>query len=254
MACGPVVDQRYLKDLEGARRDLASIIQRKNAAPVLLRLAFHDAANYNVTNNTGGVNGSVRLRQELSQPPNKGIEDGVKFCEEVKKKHPRVTYADIIQLAGVLAVELSGGPCIDFVPGRMDTNVADKLNIPNPRGGADHLRRTFYQMGLSDKDIVVLSGAHTLGRARKENSGFNGPFTRNTLKFDNSYFVELMRGETPGLVKFPTDKALVQDPVFRPLVELYARHEGAFFRDYAESHKKLSELGFTPSLHVWRWM
>lgn len=28
--------------------------------------------------------------------------------------------------------------------------------------GAAHLRDTFYRMGLSDKDIVVLSGGHTL--------------------------------------------------------------------------------------------
>lgn len=28
--------------------------------------------------------------------------------------------------------------------------------------GASHLRDTFYRMGLSDKDIVALSGGHTL--------------------------------------------------------------------------------------------
>lgn len=28
--------------------------------------------------------------------------------------------------------------------------------------GAPHLREVFYRMGLSDKDIVALSGGHTL--------------------------------------------------------------------------------------------
>lgn len=241
-----MVDNKYLQDIEGARRDLRALVHSNNAAPIFLRLAFHDAANYNAIENTGGVNGSVRLRDELKQSPNKGIEPGVRLCEDVKKKHPRVTYADLYQLAGVVAVEESGGPTIDFVPGREDTDVPDELNIPNPNGGADHLRRTFYQMGLTDKDIVVLSGAHTLGRARRENSGFDGPFTKHPLEFDNSYFVELLRGDTPGLVKFPTDKALLHDLIFRPFVDLYAKHQGAFFRDYAESHKKLSELGFIP--------
>ncbi|XP_076924809.1 putative L-ascorbate peroxidase 4, peroxisomal [Bidens hawaiensis] len=102
-------------------------------------------------------------------------------------------------------------------------------------------------MGLSDKDIVALSGGHTLGRAHADRSGFEGPWTREPLKFDNSYFVELLKGESEGLLKLPTDLALVEDPVFHRYVDLYAKDEDAFFNDYAVSHKKLSELGFTPS-------
>lgn len=88
--------------------------------------------------------------------------------------------------------------------------------------GPPHLRDVFYRMGLSDKDIVALSGGHTLvlslmnlhlgidiffsyenvvclkvpllcyllqGRAHPERSGFEGPWTKEPLKFDNSYFV-----------------------------------------------------------------
>lgn len=33
---------------------------------------------------------------------------------------------------------------------------------------------------------------------------------------------ELLAGEKEGLLKLPTDKALLADPVFRPLVEKYA--------------------------------
>lgn len=36
---------------------------------------------------------------------------------------------------------------------------------------AEHLRKVFYRMGLDDKEIVALSGAHTLGRAYKNRSG-----------------------------------------------------------------------------------
>ncbi len=71
---------------------------------------------------------------------------------------------------------------------------------------AEHLRKVFHRMGLSDQEIVALSGAHTLGRAYKNRSGFgseegtkytkDGPGTKGGtswtpewLKFDNSYFV-----------------------------------------------------------------
>ncbi|KVH94573.1 heme peroxidase, partial [Cynara cardunculus var. scolymus] len=71
------------------------------------------------------------------------------------------------------------------------------------RVGTDHLRDVFVKtMGLTDEDIVALSGGHTL---------------------------------------LPTDKALLGDPVFRPLVDKFAADKDAFFNAYAESHMKFSE-------------
>ncbi|GKV30142.1 hypothetical protein SLEP1_g38998 [Rubroshorea leprosula] len=93
--------------------------------------------------------------------------------------------------------------------------------------GSDHLRDVFGHMGLRDKDIVALSGGHTLVP--------QGAFW---------IWRELLSGEKEGLIQLPTDKALLEDPVFRPLVEKYAADEDAFFADYAESYLKLSELGF----------
>jgi L-ascorbate peroxidase len=53
-----------------------------------------------------------------------------------------------------------------------------------------------------------------------------------------------MSGEKEGLIQLPSDKALLEDPVTRELVELYAKDEDKFFEDYTISHLKLSELGF----------
>ncbi|KAI3728951.1 hypothetical protein L6452_17596 [Arctium lappa] len=214
----------------------------------MLRLAWHDAGTYDVNTKTGGPNGSIRTEEEYSHGSNNGLKIAIDFCEEIKSKHPRITYADLYQLAGVVAVEVTGGPTVDFVPGRKDSKISPKEGrLPNATKGAPHLRDVFYRMGLSDKDIVALSGGHTLGKAHADRSGFDGPWTREPLKFDNSYFVELLKGESEGLLKLPTDIALLDDPAFRHYVELYAKDEDAFFNDYATSHKKLSELGFTPS-------
>ncbi|GAA0139973.1 hypothetical protein LIER_01409 [Lithospermum erythrorhizon] len=239
------VNNEYLKEIEGARCDLSDLINRKNCAPIMLRLAFHDAGNFDAKTKTGGANGSIRFPVELANPANNGIKVALDFCDEVKNKHPTVTFADLYQLAGVVAVEVTGGPNIDFVPGRTDSTIPDAVRLPNPNGGSEHLRENFYRMGLSDKDIVALSGSHTLGRAHKERSGFEGPFTKEPLKFDNSYFRELLKGETEGLLKLPSDKALVEDHEFKKYVQRYAKCEETFFKEYAESHKKMSELGFT---------
>ncbi|KAI4373321.1 hypothetical protein MLD38_011457 [Melastoma candidum] len=242
-----MVDSDYCKDVEKARRLLRALIFTKQCAPIMLRLAWHDAGTYDAKTNTGGPNGSIRNEAELQHSSNNGLKIAVDFCEEVKAKCPRISYADLYQLAGVVAVEATGGPTINFVPGRKDSMESpEEGRLPDASKGVQHLREVFFRMGLSNKDIVALSGGHTLGKAHKERSDFDGPWTKEPLRFDNSYFVELLKGYTPGLLKLPTDTALVEDPVFHRFVELYAKDEEAFFRDYAESHKKLSELGFVP--------
>ncbi|WCJ39864.1 ascorbate peroxidase 3 [Euphorbia peplus] len=244
----PVVDTDYLKEIDKARRDLRALIAYKNCAPIMLRLAWHDAGTYDKNTKTGGANGSIRNEEEFTHGSNSGLKIAIDFCESVKSKHPKITYADLYQLAGVVAVEVTGGPTVDFVPGRKDSKISPKEGrLPDAKKGHSHLRDIFYRMGLSDKDIVALSGGHTLGRAHPERSGFDGAWTKDPLKFDNSYFVTLLNGETEGLLVLPTDRCLLEDPGFRQYVELYAKDEDAFFRDYAISHKKLSELGFSPS-------
>lgn len=43
-----------------------------------------------------------------------------------------------------------------------DAETADEGDLPDANQGASHLRTLFSRMGLSDKDIVALSGGHTL--------------------------------------------------------------------------------------------
>ncbi|KAL0543433.1 hypothetical protein IC582_018529 [Cucumis melo] len=245
----PIVDAVYLKEIEKARRDLRALIFKEKCAPIMLRLAWHDAGTYDAKTKTGGPNGSIRFMKELNHTANKGLKIAVDFCETVKARHPKITYADLYQLAGVVAVEITGGPSIDFVPGRKDANAAvEEGRLPDAHQGASHLRDVFCRMGLTDKDIVALSGGHTLGRAHKDRSDFEGPWTKDFLKFDNSYFVELLKNNSRSgeqLLKLPTDKALVTDSQFSQYVKAYAKDEDMFFEDYAASHKKLSELGFT---------
>jgi hypothetical protein len=126
--------------------------------------------------------------------------------------------------------------------------------------GAEHLRQVFgARMGFTDREIVALSGAHTLGRCHAVRSGFDGPWTTQPLKFDNEYFVNLVERkwrerkwngprqfedvETGKLMMLPSDIALIEDDKFRSIVEEYANDEKLWFRDFAKSYGKLIALG-----------
>ncbi|XP_074305532.1 putative L-ascorbate peroxidase 4, peroxisomal [Silene latifolia] len=230
---GQVNDAEYLKEIDKARRDLRALIFSKQCAPIMLRLAWHDAGTtYDVKTKTGGPNGSIRY--ELSHGANRGLKVAIDLCEEIKAKHPKITYADLYQrMYGCTSACWSRG-CGSL---RFSTISSDILinnqdcpsstvegRLPDANGGGEHLREIFYRMGFSDKDMVALSGAHTLVRAYADRSGFKGAWTPEPLKFDNSYFVEMLKGERAGMLKLPTDKVLVQGPVFLPYVELYNSH------------------------------
>lgn len=59
-----------------------SKVVNKVKAPVLLRLAFHDAATYRLSDNKGGPNASVQF--ELDRPENIGLKRGWSNVVEVR--------------------------------------------------------------------------------------------------------------------------------------------------------------------------
>lgn len=216
--------------------------------PILVRLAWHDAGTYCAKTKTGGANGSIRFEPEAGHGANAGLKIAHDFLKNIKEAVPEVSYADLYQLASVVAIEFAGGPKIPFKFGRIDADSADKCTpdgrLPDANKRMGHLREVFYRMGLTDKDIVALSGAHTLGAGHKDRSGFEGAWTPKPIVFDNSYFVEILKEDAdPKLLRLVSDLALLDEPKTKALCELYAKDQEAFFKDYTESHVKLSELG-----------
>ncbi|KAG5031394.1 hypothetical protein JHK82_015004 [Glycine max] len=234
-----------------------------------IRLGWHDAGTYNKNIEEwplrGGANGSLRFEVELKHGANAGLLNALKLLQPIKDKYSGVTYADLFQLASATAVEEAGGPKIPMKYGRVDVSGPEqcpeegRLPDAGPPSPADHLRQVFYRMGLNDKEIVALSGAHTLGRSRPDRSGWGKPETKYTkdgpgapggqswtvqwLKFDNSYFKDIKEKRDEDLLVLPTDAALFEDPSFKVYAEKYAEDQEAFFKDYAEAHAKLSNLG-----------
>ncbi|XP_030455069.2 probable L-ascorbate peroxidase 6, chloroplastic/mitochondrial isoform X1 [Syzygium oleosum] len=257
------------EQLKGAREEIKELLKTKFCHPILVRLGWHDSGTYNKNieewPKRGGANGSLQFEMELKHAANAGLVNALKLLEPIKEKYPSLTYADLFQLAGATAIEEAGGPKIPMKYGRVDVSRPEecpeegRLPAAGPPSPADHLREVFYRMGLNDKEIVALSGAHTLGRSRPERSGWGKPETKYTkdgpgapggqswtvqwLKFDNSYFKDIKERRDEDLLVLPTDGVLFEDPSFKVYAEKYAEDQEAFFKDYAEAHAKLSNLG-----------
>ncbi|CAN8234172.1 unnamed protein product [Cochlearia groenlandica] len=255
--------------LKSAKEDIKVLLRTKFCHPILVRLGWHDAGTYNKNieewPQRGGANASLRFEAELKHAANAGLISALKLIQPLKDKYTNISYADLFQLASATAIEEAGGPDIPMKYGRVDVSAPDqcpeegRLPDAGPPSPADHLREVFYRMGLNDKEIVALSGAHTLGRSRPERSGWGKPETKYTktgpgkaggqswtvkwLKFDNSYFKDIKEKRDDDLLVLPTDAALFEDPSFKNYAEKYAEDPAAFFKDYAEAHAKLSNLG-----------
>nr|ACN31633.1 unknown [Zea mays] len=177
--------------VKAAREDIRELLRTTHSHPILVRLGWHDAGTYdkNIEEwpQRGGANGSLRFDVELKHGANAGLINALKLIQPIKDKYPSITYADLFQLASATAIEEAGGPKIPMKYGRVDVTGPEqcppegKLPDAGPSSPADHLREVFYRMGLNDKEIVALSGAHTLGRSRPERSGWGKPETKYTV-------------------------------------------------------------------------
>ena len=113
-------------DYAAVRRELTLLMDNPSwddgsLAPVFLRLAWHSSGTYDKATNTGGSNGAgMRYETEAADPENAGLEVARAFLEPVKRRFPGISYSDLWILAAYVGIEYTGGPAIEFTPGRTD--------------------------------------------------------------------------------------------------------------------------------------
>ncbi|XAR66192.1 Peroxidase [Bertholletia excelsa] len=247
----------------------------------VLRMFFHDCF-------IRGCDASVLLD---STPGNKAEKDGPPnislaafyVIDDAKAKLetacPRtVSCADIVAIAARDVVVMSGGPYWNVLKGRKDGRVSranETINLPAPSFNVTQLLQSFFRKGLGVKELVALSGGHTLGfshcssfEARLRNFSSKsdidpsmsaefakslkskcpkpskdpsaGEFLDSTPStFDNDYYKRVVAGK--GV--FASDQSLHGDFRTRWIVELYAWDQSLFFRDFAASMVKLGNAG-----------
>lgn len=276
-----VASQAPLSSTVGVRllaamvRDLRALVLEKSCGPILIRLSWHDAGVYSSGRKKGGCpNAAMRFRDggEGTFGANAGLPTvALSLLQPISSKYVNdlgvISHTDLWALAANVAIDVMGGPPITTRFGRVDAGSSkdsvegQEGRLPDGDKGPDHLRDIFWPKGFSDKDIVALSGAHTVGANHLDRSGFDGPWTENPLTFDNTYFKDLVfksykleqtakglpqnRHGATGTVMLQSDLALLTDPAFKVHVYRYASDQAAFFADFADAWVRLQELGYT---------
>ncbi|CAN1155839.1 Lignin-forming anionic peroxidase [Linum perenne] len=257
--------------LSTIRRSINTAISReRRMAASLLRLHFHDCF-------VQGCDASILLDQsEKTAIPNRRFTKTFKVIEDAKSRIERlcpgvVSCSDIIAVAARDASASVEGPTWDVKLGRRDSDSAflslANSDIPGPKSDLQTLISDFQKKGLTARDMVALSGAHTLGfaqcftfRDRIYDNGTKADFARKKKKacpaeggdrylapldtvtpksFDNNYFKTLMRKK--GLLE--SDQVLYSGGSTDGIVEEYSRDGGKFSTDFAAAMVKMGDIG-----------
>ncbi|KAF9623006.1 hypothetical protein IFM89_035987 [Coptis chinensis] len=152
----------------------SAIAREKRIGASLLRLHFHDCF-------VNGCDGSILLDDigsfigEKNALPNRNSARGFDVVDNIKSAVERVcpgvvSCADALTIAARDSVVILGGPTWNVKLGRRDARTASQsaanTNIPPPTSNLPNLISSFQAQGLSARDMVALSGAHTIGLAR----------------------------------------------------------------------------------------
>ncbi|KAL8235076.1 hypothetical protein R6Q59_021176 [Mikania micrantha] len=248
--------------------------------PGTLRLFFHDCF-------VRGCDASVFLANanaEKDHPDDLSLA-GDGFDTVIKAKaaldsnpgcRNQVSCADILALATRDVIALAGGPSYSVELGRRDGRISTKASVqnklPHPNFNLDQLNTMFASHGLSQTDMIALSGAHTLGFSHcskfssriYSKSGIDPTLNRQYAlqlrqmcpvnvdpniainmdpttprTFDNAYYKNLQQGK--GL--FSSDQVLFTDARSRATVNLFASNSNAFNQAFVTAITKLGRVG-----------
>lgn len=190
--------------------------------------------------------------------------------------------------------------------GLIYVNPEGPMGKPDPQGAADTIRDVFGRMDMDDREnVALIGGGHTFGKAHGAStdspgekpfacpanpwagasgvetvtSGFEGAWTAQPTKWDNTYFKNLLKyeweaWEGPGghyqwrvkggkgpkapvaypadsedkqdIMMLTTDVGLVTDPEYRKYVEEFAADEKAFADAFAAVWYKLVNRDMGP--------
>ncbi|XXG83910.1 hypothetical protein AAC387_Pa10g1555 [Persea americana] len=184
-----------------------------------------------------------------------------------------VSCADILAIAARDSVVRLGGPTYSVPVGRRDARTASRdganSNLPRFTQNLDKLIQVFSDQGFTEREMVALSGAHTVGQAqcatfrdriynetnidaafatcRQANCPRAAPNGNGNLapldpqspnRFGNNYYQALINKK--GLLH--SDQVLFNGGSTDSIVKMYSNDESAFNTDFANAMVKMGNL------------
>ncbi len=194
-------------DLNAAIKDLHALMTDSqdwwpadfgHYGPLLIRMAWHSAGTYRIADGRGGAGaGQQRFAPLNSWPDNANLDKARRLLWPIKQKYGRkISWADLMILAGNVALESMGFKTFGFAGGRADVWEPEELywgpegtwlgderysgerqlqnplgavqmgliyvnpegpnGKPDPIAAAKDIRETFYRMAMNDEETVAL--------------------------------------------------------------------------------------------------
>ncbi|KAH7429364.1 hypothetical protein KP509_09G043700 [Ceratopteris richardii] len=247
----------------------------------LLRLHFHDCfvqgcdASLLLKTIPGVMEGEHEALPNLNSVRGFEVVDAIKAALE-QECPGIVSCADILALAARDSVAVSGGPSYPVQLGRRDSLTANRelanKNLPGFNFNVTDLVAGFANVGLSTRDMVALSGGHSIGKARcntfaarltpdpQDPTALSSYYSSSLqqqcpagaasdalvdldvttpIQFDNAYYSNLLTNR--GLLH--SDQVLYSTPgATRDLVSLYAQSNSAFAKDFVAAMLKMGRI------------
>ncbi|KAJ0974467.1 hypothetical protein J5N97_016432 [Dioscorea zingiberensis] len=264
---------------------LKAFLNDSGVAAGLVRMHFHDAF-------VRGADGSVLIDStsnntaEKDSPPNNPSLRGFEVIDNAKAKLEascpgKVSCADILAFAARDSVLLSLGLFYQVPSGRRDGRVSlaseALANLPPPFFNLDQLTQSFASKNFTQEEMIILSGAHTIGRSHcgsfmnrlytfnstmSQDPSLNATYAEqlklkcpnvstsvnNTVVsmdpstptiFDTNYYKDLLINR--GL--FTSDQTLISTQQTKSIVQTYASSSSVFKQKFRDAFVKMGKIG-----------